>query len=681
MPMRRTTAITARLLFSFVWLSWCALSLPVRAQDTSAGPTEILDWGRPSWHAAPVDLSFLNAPEKPAGKHGFLRAVKDKLVFEDGTPARFWGTNLTASALFGMTSREDVRLQARRLSQLGFNLVRLHHHDSFWLSPNIFGDAKTPDTKSLSEPMLERLDWWIKCLRDEGIYIWLDLDVQRRFKRGDGIDGFDEISSGKSVADPKGFNYFNASIQEAMRRFNEAYVNHVNSFTGLSYKNDPAIAIMMLTNENDLTHHYGSRLLPNKNVPQHTALYMEQAEAFAAKNGLPKDKVWRAWESGPSKLFLNEVEYRFNVKMIEHLRAQGVKVPIATTNVWWTPLSSLPALTAGDLIDVHTYGSAGQLNRNPMSAVTLEHYAAVAHVADRPLTISEWNVGSFPTSDRHAMPLFIASTAAKQGVSAPIQFAYSERPVVGEGIPSNWQSFNDPSFLGTLPAAALLYRRQDVQEAGTVYVFAPTDAQLFGQDITPEKSVALRTAAEKGKLMIALPQIKELPWLEPSRIPDGAKVITDPAKPLIDATAVESQSDNGELRRNWEQGIFTIDTPRTQAAMGQIGGKSISLRDVDIEVSTVSATVSVQSLGDKSIRDADAILISLGAKSLPKTAKETPFYSELVIGRLAIQARKGLKLYPRRGTTTKDALEVPYENGRYLITLDRKLASYWLVLK
>lgn len=672
-----------RCLIGSLWLALCVINPQAHAQEQpSSGPREILEWGRPAWQAAPVDLSFLNAREKPAGKHGFLRAVKDKLVFEDGTPARFWGTNLTSNALFGSAaSREDVRLQARRLSQLGFNLVRLHHHDSFWVSPNVFGDAKKPDTRSLSEASLEKLDWWIKCLKDEGIYVWLDLEVQRRFKPADNIENFDEMTFGKNVADPKGFNYVNPSIQEAMQRFNQAYVTHVNAFTGLAYKDEPAIAFMMLTNENDLTFHYGNRLLPIKKVPKHTALYMALADAFAVKTGLPKDKIWRSWEPGPSKIFLNELERQFNVKMIDELRALGVKVPIATTNVWWSPLSSLPALTAGDLIDVHAYGPAGQLDRNPLNEVTLGHYMAVGHVIGRPVTISEWGVGSFPLSDRTVMPLFMASAASQQGISAPIQFAYSERPIVSEGVPTRWQSFNDPAYLGTMPAAALLFRRNDVQEASSIYVFAPSAAQFYGQDITPEKSVALRTAAEKGKLLIALPPTKELPWLEPSQIPQGATVITDPDQALLDPNAKESVSDNGELRRNWEQGFFTINTPRSQAAMGRIGGKPITLPDVDIAVSTPSATVAVQSLDGKNIREADAILISLGARSIPKTPTEMPYYSELVTGQIAIRAKPGLKLYPHRGIAIKDALNVPYENGRYLITLDRNLASYWLVLR
>ena len=65
-------------------------------EDIAAWPTNILDW-----QTSPIDLSFLNAPEKPAGKRGFLKAAQDKLLFEDGTPGRFWGTNLTAYALLG----------------------------------------------------------------------------------------------------------------------------------------------------------------------------------------------------------------------------------------------------------------------------------------------------------------------------------------------------------------------------------------------------------------------------------------------------------------------------------------------------------------------------------------------------------------------------------------------------
>ncbi len=507
--------------------------------DPASWPAGILDW-----RTAPVDLSFLNAPERPAGKHGFLRAVKDKLVFEDGTTARFWGANLAAGALFGTMLREDIRLQAHRMSQLGFNLVRVHHHDSDWVNPNIFGKDKAREARKLSPESLATLDWWIKCLEDEGIYVWLDLHVGRQLTRAEGITGFDEISKGKPTADLKGYNYVNASIEQTMQRFNAAYVTHTNVFTGKRYKDDPGIIAMLITNENDVTHHFGNALLPDKKVPIHNAMYMAQAKDFAALYGLPKDKTWRSWEPGPSKIFLNDLEHRFDLRMMGALRGIGVKSLIVPTSTWGAnPLSSLPALTSGGIIDAHAYGGTDELERNPVSGANLMHWLAAAQVAGRPMSVTEWNVSPFPAPDRHAIPLFIAASAAMQGWDALMQFAYAQQRLSGPGGPGNWDSFNDPGLMATMPAAALLYRRGDVREAASVYAFAPTPAQLFGRVISPATSVALRTAAEKGKLVIAMPQVRELPWLERSEIPAGAKVLTDPDASLIDAHAQRVVSD------------------------------------------------------------------------------------------------------------------------------------------
>ena len=280
------------------------------------------------------------------------------------------------------------------------------------------------------------------------------------------------------------------------------------------------------------------------------------------------------------------------------------------------------------------------------------------------------------------MPLYVAGSASLQGWDALMQYAYSQVSFADRGGPSNWHAFNDPALLATLPAAALLYRRNDVREARTTYVFAPTPEQLFNHLISPTTSVALRTAAEKGKLTVAMPQTRELPWLEKSQIPAGAKVMTDPNLSVIDGKASEAVSDTGELRRNWDQGIYTIDTPRTQAAMGWIGGKRIALADVEIATTTRNATVAVQSLDGKNIGEARAVMISLGARSIPEAGNQMPFHSEPVTGHLTIRAGQGLKLYRRRGAASEnEAIAVPYENGRYQIDMGRDGIDYWLVLK
>jgi hypothetical protein len=362
--------------------------------------------------------------------------------------------------------------------------------------------------------------------------------------------------------------------------------------------------------------------------------------------------------------------------MIAHLRAAGVKVPIATTSTWGdAPLSSLPALTAGNLVDAHSYGATGELEKNPLLAPNLVHWLAAAQIADRPLSVTEWNVESFPAPDRHAVPLYVAASARHQGWDALMQYAYAQVPLDSPGSPSNWHAYNDPALVATLPAAALLFRRGDVAEASTVYAFAP-GMELFNQAISPRSSVALRTAVERGRLVIALPAAKELPWLEASPLPAGARVLTDPNESLIDAKASHSVSDTGELRRSWDEGIYTIDTPRTQAAMGWIGGRRLALADVEIAATTRNATVAVQSLDDAPIAKAKAILVSLGARAVPRSARELPYYSEPVQGELAIRAPKGLKLY--HGNKALPAL---YVDGAYRVRLERELGTRWLILR
>jgi hypothetical protein len=409
---------------------------------------------------------------------------------------------------------------------------------------------------------------------------------------------------------------------------------------------------------------------------------MARANAFASAHKLPKDKTWRSWEHGPSKIFLNDLEYRFNIDQIENLRRLGVRSLIATTSTFGrSPVSSLPAMTVGDVIAVHSYGRAGTLEVNPVYGANLMHWIAAAQVVGQPLTVPEWNVEPFPIPDRHTVPLYLASVGSLQGWDAMMQYAYSQQALRSRGSPSNWHAFNDPALIATLPAAALLYRRGDVQEARTTYVYKPERDSFFGEAVSAANSPALRTAAERGKLLIAIPETPELPWLKPGRTPEGVTVFNDPKAPLLPAEARSVASDTGELRRDWEVGIYTINTERTQAASGWIGGQQIALADVEIASSTRNATVAVQSLSDSPIALSRNILISLGAQSIPQ-GNNQPFHSEPVTGQLTIRAPAGLKLYRQHGIEghTRE-LPVSYEEGRYRIELVPEFGTYWLMLR
>ncbi len=146
-------------------------------------------------HAGFVDLSYLN--EKPAGKHGFVQAKGSELVFADGTPVRLWGFGLQAGSLYartgdGKTDKALIDRHARRLAQLGANLVRMTHVDS-WGRPNLI--AEGPNTETLDGDGLDCIFNWVKALKAQGIYVWLDMITYRPFLKGDNIPGFEEISA------------------------------------------------------------------------------------------------------------------------------------------------------------------------------------------------------------------------------------------------------------------------------------------------------------------------------------------------------------------------------------------------------------------------------------------------------------------------------------------------------
>ena len=242
-----------------------------------ATPTEKAGSGmRCAWDGSPIDLSFLNAQDRPAGGHGVLKASGDRLVFEDGTPARFWARNLAAYALFS-TPRENIRRQAHCMAQLGYNLMRIVLHDSPWCKPNIFlGNGKEGNSRQFNPQSVDLLDWWIKSLKEEGIYLWLDMVYDRALLPGDGVTtGREEVLTKKNRGYVFGFNYFNDDVRNLMKEFQDNYLNHVNPYTHLAYKDDPAVVGILITNENDLTLHFGNTFMPNHNNPVHTKIFME----------------------------------------------------------------------------------------------------------------------------------------------------------------------------------------------------------------------------------------------------------------------------------------------------------------------------------------------------------------------------------------------------------------------
>lgn len=666
------------------------VSLPAGAQAVRSaaeryGPfkAEECSKGLFAWDTSPVDLSFLNAGDKPAGKRGFVTAKGDDLVFADGTRARFWGGNIQAYALFN-TGKENMQKQARRIAQLGFNLMRIHHHDSMgWVEPTVI-DKKQPDSQHLDAAALEKLDWWIKCLEDEGVYVWLDLHVGRLFKKGDNIQNFSDFAKGKDAAEAKGFCYYNQDVQKLMQDFATAYLGHVNPHTGKAYKDDPGVMGLLITNENDLTHHFGNALLGDKGVPLHNKIFEKDVKDFCAKTGLDAGKAWRTWEPGESKIYLNEAEHRFNDTFLSFLGKLGVKVPVSTTNYWGAMgMCGLPALSDSGVIDTHSYGGAEELSVNPRANAGFLAWLGAAQVYGKPLVTTEWNIeGGYPAPDRFTAPLFVAGVGALQGWDGPMIYGYSQTPLNDMDGASPWSSFNDPGMMGVMPAAALLFRQGHVAQAKTTYCLQFDREQLYFKSPDPARCAAVRTLLETSRLTIGLPETKELPWLKPATPGPDVKVTSDPNQDFIPPGQTFVQSDTGELKRDWRKGIQTIDTPKTQAAQGWLGGETVQLKDVELKLQTPKALVAVQSLDGSPVASSKKLLLTVMARVMLSANNKPPFLSEPVEGVITLRAPAGLTLSPLKPDGTEGAaVAAPYADGKYTIALSKPIVTHWYLLK
>lgn len=192
-----------------------------------------------------TDLSFLNV--KLAGKNGNIEARNGHFYeSKSGRKIRFFGTNLGAGAAFPQKSDADAI--AGRLAKLGVNIVRFHHLQNDWDLPN--GTIWKLDKMQLelNPDAVDRMDFFISRLRAHGIYINLNLQTTRKPIPEQGLP-----ESSRQLKDfgKKADKYFERLIV-LQQEYAKALLDRTNPYTKLKYKDDPALMVLEINNENSL---------------------------------------------------------------------------------------------------------------------------------------------------------------------------------------------------------------------------------------------------------------------------------------------------------------------------------------------------------------------------------------------------------------------------------------------
>ncbi len=186
-----------------------------------------------------LDLRDLN--EAYAGEHGFVRLSEDGMGFVrgDGKPIRFWSIIMTIkSRSIAKMTDEEVKRTYRFYAKRGVNMVRLF--TEFHVS------KKGADIMDIDEKALEVFHRHLAAAREAGIYVtvcpyWSHFHVPSSWE----LEG----ATGKH---PKGLLFFNPRLQKAYKHWIRKAYTRVNPHTGLAVKDDPAVAILQVQNEDSM---------------------------------------------------------------------------------------------------------------------------------------------------------------------------------------------------------------------------------------------------------------------------------------------------------------------------------------------------------------------------------------------------------------------------------------------
>jgi hypothetical protein len=617
--------------------------------------------------SSPADVSFLH--DAPAGKDGFIRVQGGHFVKPDGKRIRFWGVHLTdwSPGSIELPAKEDTPMWARTLARYGVNIVRLHFVDKW--APTGITDGSKDDTRSFDGQQLDRLDFLVSELKKNGIYMDLNLNVGRAYKEGDGVPDASRLQWAKSLT------LYDKRLIELEKEYAHNLLTHVNPYTKTEYRNEPAIAIVEILNENGIgqgynppSKFYADELDTIYNNWLKTNLTADQLQKLREEAGVQDDAIiprLRGNERAAAPKDRYETEVRFFMSlengfyqgMKTYLRDLGVKQPLIGTadhghsGPPWVMLTSLSKL---DILDGHIYwnqyvgvGDVPMVN-DPLHSTVVQ--LSRTAVAGKPFTVSETN-HPFPNEYASEGIPILASYASFQDWDMIIMYTFEPKkdpewkPYVGDPYDISL----DPVRMTEMAAGALMFLQFDVKPARETVERTYSREQVLDAGLLPG---GLRPGSEQPYFTPGFPLA--LPLEHEVRIksfdgPPTAKYTASDASPIV--------SDTEEL--NWytsdaKTGLVTVETDRSQALIGFIKANQKTLKNLGADIANNFATIILTSMDEKSLARSEKMLLNACSRVANTGQKWNEAHSGLGRGG---QGQSPTLIEPVTGTVTLRGIE------------------------
>ncbi len=236
--------------------------------------------------------SVIAYPYRPIDGEIRLSAREGHFYDGQGQPVRLWGVNLSFGANF--PTHADAKVVAGRLAAAGVNAVRLHHMDSAnW--PRGIWDPNTG--QNIYPEALDRLGFFIDQLASHGIYVNMNLHVGRKHSVHLGLP------DSKQDMDKK-VTIFTPALIDAQKDYARQLLGYENPYRHMRFADDPAVAMVEITNEDSLFMWDAAESLPN--LPAYYAEILQgQYNDWLQKRYETTEKLRQVWSAGSEPLGAN----------------------------------------------------------------------------------------------------------------------------------------------------------------------------------------------------------------------------------------------------------------------------------------------------------------------------------------------------------------------------------------
>ncbi|MGM0444083.1 MAG: carbohydrate binding domain-containing protein [Fibrobacterota bacterium] len=571
---------------------------PFPAQEASAG-SHYVDWS-----------SLLDAP---AGKHGFLTTEKDRFVFEDGTPARFYGVVLTGGDCF--PAKEKADSLAKRLSMMGCNLVRFHLMDADWAEPNIFAHGTT---RSLDTAALKKMDYLFHALKQRGIYSFFDLICAREFLPADSVQNPDQYGA-------KQVGYFSPELIRLQKEYGKQLFNHVNPYTKKAYRDDPALALYEFINETTLYTQFSQNLI--------TGIYKEQVDSlwedFGGKAGR-RTEFTLNWEgtnifgilqaANPdsdiqqSIAFYKHLEEKYYRDMDDYFKdTLGVQIPVTGSNMPLPILAMAHSYTTLDYIANDAYWDHPKIWKSSHgwdapSRAPMENTSQLKNLQTNSIT----RLAFYPTAKKPFVAWGDQTYPNEyQGEHLPLLTFYS--------LLQGWDGLVQHSFGYETPGSAPLdvyavHRQPDDIALWSIMAPAFLRSDIKESDLTITEHIGRDRIFSDSSYSNFIDRNFHIPFTatfervygDSSRRPDLENI-----EKYHDTEEGRITSSTGELQLNYRRGYMKVNSPRLQGVTGPLPDTSVTCRDLTFSFANSFISAYAVAAQDTSIAASDTLYIAV----------------------------------------------------------------------